>query len=426
MRKSWTLILIAFGGVVAQAAPTDGLAELIVLTAQSGDEREDREIARWQQSAGAKHATAENFARLGWAFVAKARRTLDAGFYKLAEKTADAMDARFGVTLEARLLRGHVLHNVHRFRDAEAVARELVAARGAASDLGLLSDALMEQGKLAEAVPILQRMVNLKPGAEALGRIAHVRWLKGDLNGAIIAMEQAKQAAPAHDAETRAWTQVRLAGYYLQAGRTTESLAAADAAANLVRDYAPALLARGRAMVALGRGEEAIVALRRAVVLNPLPEYQWWLADTLRADGRGEEAVKIEAELRAHGESGDPRTLALFLATRAERDVTALRLARAELAERADAFSHDAVAWALVASGDFASAETEMRAALAEGTQDARLFWHAGEIALGRGERAAAAAYFARARPYADSLTPSERARLARRTDSGVAGARTE
>lgn len=426
MRKSWTLVLIAFGGVVAQAAPMEGLAELIVLTAQVGDEREDREIARWQQSAGAKDAKADSFERLGWAFVAKARRTLDAGFYKLAEKTADAMDARFGVTLEARLLRGHVLHNVHRFREAEAVARELVAARGAASDLGLLSDALMEQGKLAEAVPILQRMVNLKPGAEAFGRIAHLRWLKGDLNGAIAAMEQAKQAAPAHDAETRAWTHVRLAAYYLQAGRTTESLAAADAAANMMGDYPPALLARGRALVALGHAAEAIGYLRRAVALNPLPEYQWWLADTLRVGGRHDEAAKIETELAVHGETGDQRTFALFLATRGEHVATALRLARAELAERADGFTHDAVAWALAANGEFAAADTAMRAALAEGTQDARLFFHAGEIAIGRGANDAAQAHFALAWRYAGSLTPGERARLASRIDSGAVGARTE
>jgi DNA-binding NtrC family response regulator len=77
--------------------------------------------------------------------VAKARRAQDAGFYKLAEKTSDAADARFGATPGSRLLRGHVLHNLHRFREAEAVARGLVAERGFAVDLSLLSDALVEQ-----------------------------------------------------------------------------------------------------------------------------------------------------------------------------------------------------------------------------------------------------------------------------------------
>ena len=426
MRKSWTFVLIAWCAGAAQAAPVSGLAELIVLTAHRGEAREDREIARWQERAGTTDATAETFERLGWAFVAKARRTLDAGFYKLAEKTTEAMDARFGSTPEARLLRGHVLHNVHRFREAEAVARELVQARGAAADLGLLSDALMEQGKLAEAVPVLQRMVDLKPGAEAFGRIAHMRWLKGDLNGAIGAMEQAMQAANPRDPEAQAWTFVRLSGYYLQAGRTTAAVTAAEAATKVVIDYAPAVLARGRGLVALGREDEALVELRRAAELNPLPEYQWWLADTLRAGGRGEEAGKIEAALKARGESGDPRTLALYLATRDEGGATALRLAQAELAERADGFTHDAVAWALAAGGDFVAADVAMRAALAAGTQDARLFFHAGEIALGRGEPGVAQEYFARARPFAATLTPGERARLASRMTGGADRARAD
>jgi tetratricopeptide (TPR) repeat protein len=426
--RPFVLVLLAGVADIAVSAVTvDRLAEAIVLTAQQGGEaREDRDIANWQKRAGAADAKAESFERLGWAFVAKARRTLDAGFYKLAEKTADAMDARFGVLREARLLRGHVLHNVHRFREAEAVARGLVEERGAATDLGLLSDALMEQGKLGEAVPVLQRMVNLKPGTEAFGRIAHVRWLKGDLNGAIAAMEQAMRAGTQHDAEAQAWTFARLSGYYLQAGRFVPALSAADAAAKLVADYAPAELARGRALVALGRDVDALAALRRAAELNPLPEYQWWLADTLRAAGAEAEAGKIETSLKARGESSDPRTLALFLATRGEGLKTALRLAQAELAERADSFTHDAVAWAWAANGDFAAAETAMRAALAEGTQDARLFFHAGEIALGRGERGVAQEYFVRAQSYAASLTPSERTRLASRIEGGAERAKAD
>ena len=57
-------------------------------------------------------------------------------------------------------------------------------------------------------------------------------------------------------------------------------------------------------------------ALQNAAKLNPLPEYQWTLAEALRAAGRENEASGIEAQLRKHGASSDPRTLALFLATR--------------------------------------------------------------------------------------------------------------
>jgi len=100
-----------------------------------------------------------------------------------------------------------------------------------------------------------------------------------------------------------------------------------------------------------------------------------------------------------------------------------VEFARTELAQRADVFTHDAIAWTLAVTGDPAGAARAMRLALAEGMKDARLFLHAGEIALARGEHAAASTYFAEAREIANSLTPSERALLARRTPStdGVA-----
>lgn len=413
------LLRFCFGLVVgtvalgaAEAPARDKLAEAVILAPQGGTASEDAEIARWQERVRADGAKAENFERLGWALIAKARRTLDAGYYKLAEKTAEAMDARFGVSGESRLLRGHVLHNLHRFREAEAVARALVAERGLATDLALLSDALMEQGKLTEAVEALQRMVNVKPGAEAYSRIAQVRWLKGDLRGAIAAMQEAEWSSDPRDAETNAWLLTRLASFYLQSGELPRSQAVAETALKRAPAYPPALLARGRALLALGQTEAAVGVLERAVELNPLPEYQWWLADALRAAGRTEAAAKTEAELKAHGEAADPRTLALFLATRHEEAPWAVKLAQAELENRTDVQTHDALAWALAASGDLPAAETEMRVALAEHTADARLWWHAGEIALGRGQPEAAQVFFEKAQPLAAALTPAERAQL--------------
>ncbi|MCX6955565.1 MAG: hypothetical protein NTV51_25745 [Verrucomicrobia bacterium] len=426
MRKLSPWIFVALWSASVGVAKPDELAEAIVLTPQGGTTVEDQAIAAWQSRASVPAANAEAWERLGWAYVAKARRTLDAGFFKLAEKTADASDARFGVRPEMRLLRGHVLHNLHRFREAETVARGLFAERGLAVDLALLSDALVEQGKLGETVEVLQRMVDLRPGAEAFSRIAHVRWLKGDLAGATGAMEAALRARDPRESETYAWTLVRLSGYYLQDGRTEAALTAADAAVKHAADYAPALLARGRALLATGRGDEAVGALWRAAELNPLPEYHWWLADTLRAAGRETEAVQTEERLSARGDAGDPRTLALFLATRGVRTDRAVRLAREELDNRADVLTHDALAWALAANGELAAAETEMNAALAEQTKDARLFLHAGEIALARGHEAAARAHFADAKRFSGSLTPSERARLASRLEAAAPTARAD
>jgi tetratricopeptide (TPR) repeat protein len=171
-------------------------------------------------------------------------------------------------------------------------------------------------------------------------------------------------------------------------------------------------LLKGKVLLAQNRVREAVDALQNAAKLNPLPEYQWTFAEALRADGRENEASGIEVQLRKHGASSDPRTLALFFATRHENPETALRLARTELGSRSDVFTHDALAWSLAAAGNLAEAHNEMRCALAEGTQDARLFFHAAVIASQTGHAADAERWLRKARELSQLLLPSERNEL--------------
>src|SRR5260370_19252617 len=137
--------------------------------------------------------------------------------------------------------------------------------------------------------------------------------------------------------------------------------------------------------------------LRQAAAADPLPEYQWVLAEALRAGGGDADARAVEEQLVLRGARLDRRGLALFLATR-RRDVpAALRLGRQELESRSDVFPLDALAWALAASGDIAAARQTMERALAEGTQDARLFYHAAAIAREAGERQESRRWLAKA-----------------------------
>ena len=310
------------------------------------------------------------------------------------------------------LLRAHVLQNLHRFKESETLARRLVQQRGLSFDYGLLGDALMEQGKLGDAVGAYQQMMNLKPGLRAYARAAHMRWLKGDLDGAIEAMQLAVSAASPSDAESAAWVNTRLAFYEFQAGRVSEAETRCTLALSLQNNYPPTLLLQGRILLGQSRFGEAVDALQNAVKLNPLPEYQWTLAEALRVAGKENEASEVEAQLCQRGESSDPRTLALYLATQHESPETALRLARAEFDSRRDVFTHDALAWSLAAAGNVAEAHSEMQRALAEGTQDARLLFHAGVIASQAGHSADAERWLRKASELSHLLLPSERNEL--------------
>lgn len=419
------LVLVATFAVLRAANSTLGAIDLdreIVLTPLGGAVTEvDREIAAWQKRAAAPSAALADFDRLGWAFVAKARVSLDAGLFKLAEKTAAVMDARFGASAEADFLRGHALHNLHHFAEAEAIGRRLVAERGTPYDFALLSDVLLERGQTSEAIECLQRFANLKPGAEADVRIAQVRWLKGDLPGAIRALEDAVRATSPRDGATLAWALSRLGTLRLQSGEFVRAATLATAAERHQPGYAPALLLRGRIALAQGDAGAAVTALRAAAIANPLPEYQWWLADALRVNGEPDAAAHVEETLRQHGANTDPRTYSLFLATRLDAAAEAVRLAEEERELRADAHTRDAIAWSRFAKGDLAGAATEIEAALAGAPSDPRVLLHAAVIAGASHRNTEAEALFARCRPGAAVLLPSERRWL-----SGSAGLRPD
>ena len=112
---------------------------------------------------------------------------------------------------------------MHRFKEAEPLARALVAQRGAPFDYGLLGDVLMEIGRLDEAIGAYQKMMELKPDLHAYARAAHVRWLKGDVTGAVEAMRMAADATSPQDAESAAWSHTRLALYQFQAGHAEDA-----------------------------------------------------------------------------------------------------------------------------------------------------------------------------------------------------------
>jgi tetratricopeptide (TPR) repeat protein len=346
---------------------------------------------------------------LGQQFIARARTSQAPIYYVMAEHAAMCAESKDPGNAQALLLRGHVLHQLHRFREAEVLARQVVTKRGLFLDYGLLGDALMEQGRVQEASVAYQKMIDLKPYYHSYTRAAHLRWLKGDLPGALELIQMAVKAASPRDPESVAWAYSRLATYELQAGRTAAALRASEAALQYQPNYAQALLVRGRALLADGQRAEAVDALRRAVLANPLPESEWALADALRALGDLDQARAVEDRLHQSGATTDPRTFALYLATRRERIDEAVALTQRELKNRADVFTYDALAWSLAVAGRTAEADEAMKRALAEGTKDARLFYHAGVIAASRGARGEARRLLAEALAERQMLLPSER-----------------
>ena len=126
------------------------------------------------------------------------------------------------------------------------------------------------------------------------------------------------------------------------------------------------------------------------------------------SQGRLDAAAAVELEIATSGAAADPRTVALYLATRRTGADKALALAEEELRTRADVFTLDAHAWALAAAGRAAEARDVIGRALAEGTEDARLFLHAGVIHGALGQRREARRWLNKAERLSATLLPSE------------------
>src|SRR5262245_19233426 len=208
-----------------------------VLASLDGKEPIDEEIAR--QQALIRNGATSGLERLGWTFVKKARLSFDASYYNLAEQCAQCMEASGAKGPDALLLRAHALQSLHRFNEAETAARELVSMRERPFDYGVLGDALIDQGKVREGAAAYQKMIDLRPDLQSYARAAHVRWLTGDLNGAIELMKLAITGSSPNDPEAAAWAYTRLSLYQLQQGATKQAQESCIAALALQNDYAP-------------------------------------------------------------------------------------------------------------------------------------------------------------------------------------------
>jgi tetratricopeptide (TPR) repeat protein len=366
-------------------------------------------ITRLQDELKQQGANPRTLIQLGRFLIAQARLAHDELLYQKAELCGQLLYRLDASNPEALLLRGHSLLAMHRFHDAEHVARELLKSRQEMQDHALLGDALMEQGELEEALPVYQAMIDAKPCLPSYSRVAHVRWLRGDVDGAIEIAEQAINCGSYRDPEPLAWVTTRLAFYLWQKGDLEGAIKVAERAEQLVPDYGHALFVRGRVLLAARRADDAVKCLSRAVARLPLPEVRWALADAYRAAGQ---LSKAEEEERLMNDRLDPRSFSLYLATLKQRTEKALALAKAELRSRKDVHSWDALAWAQHAAGESKAALISSRKALAEGTLDARILLHAAHIARGASQPDLAAHYMAEAQRLKHQLLPSEQVLL--------------
>ncbi len=332
---------------------------------------------------------------LASAYMQKARETGDSGFNVKAEEAIDQSLRVAPDNYDARKLRAKLLLTFHRYRDALAEAQRVQGLGPEDHDVyGALTDAYVELGEYERGVEAAQRMVDLRPDAASYSRVAYLRSLHGDTEGAIEAMQVAVKAADPRDPEGVAWYRVHLGEELVRAGRIAEAEREYDKALVVFPGYYMALAAKARARAAAGDYDAAVEIYKRDSSHDALLA----LGDLYTKLGRTDEAEQMynafeAAEREVAVEENDMSHLARFWADRGQNLDEALAFMQSERTKRADIYTCDALAWTLFKKGRFAEAKAAVDEALRLGTRDAKISYHAGMIYRAVGEHRKAANY---------------------------------
>ncbi len=406
------LLSVACGrsGVATSSAPSaDPIAATFALAyaAKAGD----LEIRRAQDAVRAAPDQAGAYARLARAFLIRRRETGDAALNGYAQDALIAAQARDPRDPEVMTVAILDLHDRHRFREARLAARELVRAAPADATGHLLEgDAALELGDYDGAEASFQRALDLSLDLRTYSRGAYLRWLHGDVDGALELMDRALGAAGPKSREPAAWCYVEIGEMLRRRGDYQRAATAARRALALVDDYLPARALEARVHAALGEREQAIAEMEAVAARSQSAEHLLALADLYQSAGRGAAAAEKLAEAEKLAKH-DPLPVAAYLARRGADPARALALAERAVADRPSVFAAAVQALALVHAGRVEEGRAAAARALRLGTPAAELYLAKAVADSAAGDRAAARAALARAtalEPAADPLLVAE------------------
>lgn len=296
---------------------------------------------------------------------------------------------------------------------------------------GTLGDALLELGDYPKATTAYQTMQRLGGGVATETRLARFAALHGDPALARRHYSDAIAFAldlPVPPRETVAWCRWQLGETAFAAGDYPTAEQCDRDALTTFPGYYRALASLGRVRAARGDLAGAIKNYERAVNIIPDPSFVAALGDLYQLAGRTQDAAAQYALVEAIGHlskiSGAlyNRQLALFYADHDLKPAIAYADAAREYAVRRDIYGADTLAWTALKAGKVAVAQRAITDALRLGTQDARLFYHAGMIARAAGDTVTAKNDLQRALALSPQFDPLQ-APIARQALAGLGAA---
>lgn len=360
--------------------------------ANSSNDAEDTDIKSALQIIEKSPDAPEGYSQLAIAYIKRARQTGDFSLNSKAEtavKKSLEIDPKNAIALK---LSASLHLTFHRFNEALEAGKQLTKDYPQdAFGYGILADANAELGNYKDAIDAAQKMVDLKPNSSSYARVAHLRSLHGDTEGAIEMFKTAARTTDPSDKEAQSWALVQLGDEYWKYGKYAEAEKVYDEALQNLPNYYLALAAKGKTRAAQNDFDDAIKILTDANNRVPNVETAILLGDIYARQGNGEKAKEhydlVEVIEKKIGVNNDQKRMALLWADHDWKLDEALAITKRESNERKDIFTTDALAWTLYKKGMLTDAKTAITEAMNLKSNDARILYHAGMIEKDLGNR---------------------------------------
>lgn len=301
-----------------------------------------------------------------------------------------AIDAN---NFEALTFKATILLSQHQFEEAYMVTEQIRKLYPySAYVYGLLVDANIELGKYNDALEAADQMVSIRPDIRSYSRIAYLREIYGDIQGAAEAMQLAIDAGAPGDENTE-WCRVQLGKLNEKAGKILHAKMHYTIAADNRQNYPYALAGLARIAVAEKKYSQALALYQQADSLIPDHTFKEGIAEVYYLTNQPAIAKMIDHELLAYmkqlssdgkkekgfGQNEDHELAHAYMRT-GDYDKS-LQYALLEYKRRpANIEVNETVAIIYYAKGDYAKALPYIEAALKTNCKNPELLCHAGLI----------------------------------------------
>jgi tetratricopeptide (TPR) repeat protein len=321
-----------------------------------------------------------------------------------ANAAADAAIQRGGPVEDFLLAEADLDLKRHRPLHARDVLESVIDLHDNFAGRTLQADIDVQLGQFDDAFHIYRDVINEEPTWDRMARLGYLEYLTGNAIAADILYAQAEDEITAKEMRAYAWVEVQRGALEFGQGHDAVALTHYQRAE---RAYSGYWIAQERIAELLGAERHfsrSIRLYREILARTGKPEIAQALGDLYVFMGRPEDAKPWHARALAtylesvtRGETAYIHQLSGFYADVLLNGPEAVHWARKDLEQRGDPASHDGLAWALYRDGQYNAAYDQMRAALARGTVDAHLFFHASMIGAAAGHAEEGRSYLQRA-----------------------------